>query len=461
MKITKKLISLLAAFAISVPMISFAAPNENALKAFDQKIITKVDSDKALQHIKYLSESIGPRVAGTDEEKEASNYIKSKFESYGYDVQVQNFGINNVVSELTVENFKDVLFRVNTATGSGYTDKDGIKGQVVDCGFGSDVSNFPTEVKGNVALVQRGATTFAEKAKNAEAAGAIAVIMYNNTNGNINPTLGDYKSNIPFLSVSLEDGQKIKDEMTKNSVNVSIKSNLLTDSQNIIATRKPKKVKNPEIVYVTAHYDSVPYAPGANDNASGTSMLLELAKILKSYPIDKEIRFIACGAEEIGLNGSKYYVSQLTKDELDRSCANFNMDMIATSAESCDILYADTIDGNENLVTESMTASGYRLGNEVLSIGKGSSSDHAPFGEAGIPSACFIWGDKDGNLEEYYHTPQDTIEINISTDRLQQVGELVGASLYDVVRKDTPNIERSAIRNSNPVVKKYDLNIDR
>jgi len=55
----------------------------------------------------------------------------------------------------------------------------------------------------------------------------------------------------------------------------------------------------------------------------------------------------------------------------------------------------------------------------------------------------------------------DTIEINISTDRLQQVGELVGASLYDVVRKDTPNIERSAIRNSNPVVKKYDLNIDR
>ncbi|MCC3863892.1 M28 family peptidase [Terrisporobacter petrolearius] len=87
--------------------------------------------------------------------------------------------------------------------------------------------------------------------------------MYNNTNGNINPTLGDYKSN----------------------------------SQNIIATRKPKKVKNPEIVYVTAHYDSVPYAPDPNDNASGTSMLLELAKILKSYPIDKEIRFIACGAE--------------------------------------------------------------------------------------------------------------------------------------------------------------------
>lgn len=461
MKITKKLISLLAAFAMSVPMISFAAPNEKALKAFDQKIITKVDSNKALQHIKYLSETIGPRVAGTDEEKEASNYIKSQFESYGYDVQVQNFGINNVVSQITVENLEDVLFRVNTATGSGYTDETGIKGQLIDCGLGKDMSEFPAEVKGNIAFLQRGAISFADKAKNAEAAGAIAVLMYNNASGNVNPTLGDYKANIPYLSISLEDGEKIKDEMAKNSVTVSIKSNVLTSSQNIIATRTPKNVKNPEIVYVTAHYDSVPYAPGANDNASGTSMLLELAKILKSYPIDKEIRFIACGAEEIGLNGSEYYVSQLTKDELDRSCANFNMDMIATSAESCDILYADTVDGEENLVTESMAASGYRLGNKVLSIGKGSSSDHAPFGEAGIPSACFIWGDKDGELEEYYHTPQDTIEINISTDRLQQVGELVGASIYDVVRKDTPNIERSAVRNSKPVIKKYDLNIEK
>lgn len=458
MKNKSKLLSLIVSFAMAIPMISFAAPSKNALKAFDQKIINKVDADKALEHITYLSETIGPRVAGTEEEKVAAGYIKNQFESYGYDVQVQDFEINNVLSTLTVENLEDRLFKVNTATGSGYTDENGITGELVDCGLGSK-DDFPEEVNGKIALIQRGTFSFAIKAENAENAGAIAVVMYNNASGNVNPTLGDYKANIPYLSISLEDGEKIKAEMEKDKVNVSIKSKHLTSSQNVIATRKPKNIKNPEIVYVTAHYDSVPYAPGANDNASGTSMLLELAKILKSYPIDKEIRFIACGAEETGLEGSEYYVSQLSEDEINRSCANFNMDMIATSYESCNTLYLDTIDGKENLVTQSMVATGYRLDNNVLAIGKGSSSDHAPFGRAGIPSACFIWGDEDGNLEEYYHTPNDTIAMNISKDRLQQVGELVGASLYDVVRKDTPNIERSAIRNSTPVDIKYDLNI--
>lgn len=459
MKNKSKLLSLIVSFAMAIPMISFAEPSKNALKAFDQKIINKVDADKALEHITYLSETIGPRVAGTEEEKVAANYIKNQFKSYGYDVQVQDFEIDNVVSNLTIENLENHLFRVNTATGSGYTDKNGITGELVNCGLGATEANFPEEVNGKIAFIQRGGANFSLKAENAEKAGAIAVVMYNNTSGNVNPTLGDYKANIPYLSISLEDGEKIKAEMKKDKVNVSIKARHLTSSQNIIATRKPKNIKNPEIVYVTAHYDSVPYAPGANDNASGTSMLLELAKILKSYPIDKEIRFIACGAEEIGLDGSTYYVSQLSKDEISRSCANFNMDMIATSYKSCNTLYLDTIDGKENLVTQSMAAAGYRLDNEVLAIGKGSSSDHAPFGEAGIPSACFIWGDEKGNLEEYYHTPNDTIAMNISKDRLQQVGELVGASLYDVVRKDTPNIERSAIRNATPVTKQYYLNI--
>ncbi|WP_145453406.1 M28 family peptidase, partial [Staphylococcus epidermidis] len=72
------------------------------------------------------------------------------------------------------------------------------------------------------------------------------------------------------------------------------------------------------------------FAPGANDNASGTSVALELAGILKSYPIDKELRFVFVAPEEIRLVGSEYYVSQLSQDEINRSIANFNMDMVGT-----------------------------------------------------------------------------------------------------------------------------------
>jgi len=440
-----RILSMILVFMMVFSISSFAAVNTNASTAFDQKVLARIDAGKALGHIRYLSETIGPRVAGTAEEREAANYISKQFEKLGYDVEVQTFEINNVVSELTVDLFTDKLFMVNTATGSGYTDLDGITGKLVNCGLGASPAEFPAEVSGKIAFVQRGSVSFAIKAQNAVNAGAIGVLMYNNSPGNVNPTLGTYASPIPYVSISLADGQEILEAMKTDDVTVTIKAELMTKSQNVIATRKSPKA-NAGIVYITAHYDSVPYAPGANDNASGTAMMIEFARILKSYPADKEIRFIACGAEEIGLDGSYYYVEHLSQDELSKSIANFNMDMIATSYGPCNVLYADTIDGQSNLVTKAAEASGMRLGNNILEVGTGSSSDHRYFGEIGIPAACFIWGDENGNLEPWYHQPEDTIKINISLDRLQRAGEMIGAALYDVIRMDTRNLENSAIR---------------
>src|SRR5699024_6187337 len=60
-------------------------------------------------------------------------------------------------------------------------------------------------------------------------------------------------------------------------------------SQNVIATLTPENVEDPEIIHVTAHYDSVPGSPGANDNGSGTSGLLEMARVLKDLDTNKEI----------------------------------------------------------------------------------------------------------------------------------------------------------------------------
>jgi len=56
-------------------------------------------------------------------------------------------------------------------------------------------------------------------------------------------------------------------------------------------------------------------APGANDDASGTAMVLELARVFKTLPTDTELRFGTFGAEEVGLLGSEHYVSELSEDE--------------------------------------------------------------------------------------------------------------------------------------------------
>ena len=68
---------------------------------------------------------------------------------------------------------------------------------------------------------------------------------------------------------------------------------------------------------LSAHMDSVVGAPGANDNASGVGLMLELARVFKGYNTDKDLKFIAFGSEERGLLGARYYVDQLTQAERD------------------------------------------------------------------------------------------------------------------------------------------------
>ena len=60
---------------------------------------------------------------------------------------------------------------------------------------------------------------------------------------------------------------------------------------------------------------------------------------MKNVPVDKEIRFIAFGAEKIGLVGSKYYVSLLSQDEISRSIVNYNLDMVWTNWEPASQLF--------------------------------------------------------------------------------------------------------------------------
>lgn len=450
---------LVLALMVFSSTVTFAAPNENSSTAFDKKVLARIDAERALKHIENLSEGIGPRIAGTKEERQAAEYVKRELSRYGYDAEIQEFDIKNVIPKLTIDSLNNKELKSNAATGSGNTGENGVTANIINCGLGLDSSNFPEEVKGNIALIQRGAISFSDKAINAVAAGAVGVILYNNVDGILNPTLGTYVSPIPVLAISKADGDLLANEVADKEIQATIKAPLYTKSWNVIAKREPKNKNKAtdKIIYVTAHYDSVPYAPGANDNASGTAMLLEFARILKAYPIDKEVRFIACGAEEIGLLGSRYYVSKLSEDELSRSFANFNMDMIATSYEACNILYADTVTGEPNLVTDYAVAAGARLGNNILSISPGSSSDHAPFGDLGIPAACFIWGDENGKLEPWYHTPDDTINTNLSLDRLQQAGEIVGSALYDALRVQTPNLKNNSTKiNTN---KHYDFGV--
>jgi len=87
----------------------------------------------------------------------------------------------------------------------------GLKGTIVDSGTGNTASEFPSGVKGNISLMQRGSASFATKADNAMKAGAVAAIIYNNVAGDFSGTLGSPTNSsgkpwIPVVSVSDSTG---------------------------------------------------------------------------------------------------------------------------------------------------------------------------------------------------------------------------------------------------------------
>ena len=97
-------------------------------------------------------------------------------------------------------------------------------------------------------------------------------------------------------------------------------------SCNVIATLTG--TVNPELVYVLgSHYDSVARGPGADDNASGTAVTMEAARVLADHPMPATILFVAFTGEESGLLGSREFV-RLAAEEKTRVLGALNNDML-------------------------------------------------------------------------------------------------------------------------------------
>ncbi|CAM3143074.1 S8 family serine peptidase [Paenibacillus taichungensis] len=157
-------------------------------------------------------------------------------------------------------------------------------------GLGKPTDFEGKDFTGKVAFVQRGELAFVEKVANAKAAGAVAIIVYNNIPGPIGVSLGDNFELIPTLSMSKEDGESIKAELDAGqSVEVSfsdfVKGQTAGDEMNPSSSRGPAKVNldiKPDIVApgtsilstVPAYGKDEPEADysQAYDRKSGTSM---------------------------------------------------------------------------------------------------------------------------------------------------------------------------------------------
>jgi Zn-dependent M28 family amino/carboxypeptidase len=164
--------------------------------------------------------------------------------------------------------------------------------------------------------------------------------------------------------------------------------------------------QNPDsFIILCGHYDHLGKMGdaifyGANDNASGIAMLLDLASYFSEHPQKFSVAFIAFGGEELGLLGSLNYVKKplipLTKTRF-----VFNMDLMGDGSKGATIVNGKIYKPYFDQLIDINAKEGYLP--SIRSRGKAANSDHYFFSEAGVPSFfMYLMGDY-----EFYHIPQD------------------------------------------------------
>ncbi|WP_439566283.1 M28 family metallopeptidase, partial [Gloeocapsopsis crepidinum] len=156
------------------------------------------------------------------------------------------------------------------------------------------------------------------------------------------------------------------------------------------------------------------------DNASGTAVMLDVARNMAQTPLARQAWFVAFDGEEDGLHGSRSFVSQAQPSFLKRLDAMLNFDMVGV---------------NDQLLvggTQSLTKLTQATQSDISVFDSQGGSDHAPFARAGVPVLFFYRGQ-----EPNYHTPDDkSIEPRL-LDETSQVGLNV---LKQILNSDTVTV---------------------
>lgn len=212
---------------------------------------------------------------------------------------------------------------------------------------------------------------------------------------------------------------------------------------NLIITKTGTHYPN-KYVIIDGHYDTR-NGPGANDNGTGTAIVMEIARMLKNIDTEYSVRFIHFSAEEVGLVGSNHYVDHVVVPEAHDIQLVFNIDAVGgVNGMTNDIIVCERDESSPNSNNAASAAITDTLSNlmELYStlsteISYAYATDYVPFMEEGY----VITGLYEYNETPYAHTPNDIIE-NMDLDYFKEVAKgSLGASLYFTGAYESTNVE--------------------
>lgn len=238
-------------------------------------------------------------------------------------------------------------------------------------------------------------------------------------NSKLTWSVSSSKLNFPYLIIQDSVLGAIPEKITMN-IEAEFKS--IHHARNVIGFL-PGSKKNAKTIVFSAHYDHLGrmgrevYFPGANDNASGTAMLVYLANYFKRKPVKFNVVFIAFAGEEAGLLGSEFFVSN-PLIQLQDIRFLINLDIMGSGEEGITAVNG-TLFEKELLLLQNINKKQKALP-VIKKRGPAANSDHYFFTEAGVP-AFFIYT---MGFNKNYHDIFDTY-ANLSFEAFEKIGKLL------------------------------------
>jgi len=392
------------------------------------------------EDLNYLaSDELGGRLPGTEQGDRAAKYIQARFEElalsglfngeYLQSVEIPVRGLlpeggnqlstGGVALELRTHYWPHVL-----------SDNRSVEGKMMWLGYGTP-NELKKAKKGVVAVLiatvpekmakKLGkAASLTERIRAARALGAQGIILLQPVNGK--PTLDLLRRmrpvGMPIVTVHDLAAAKTLKKQAKKSANATLQVQVIPETTKAPNVGAWINRGAPETLIVGAHYDHVGWGEwgsrtpelagqvhnGADDNASGTSAVLALAKHFARMPGLEQVNlaFVLFTGEESGLLGSRAMVANMPEG-LGKVKAMVNLDMVGrlNRSDSLRVYGAETaVEFREMLQSIPTEAFYWDARSEIFAR-----SDHASFIRSGIPSVFFFTG-----LHEDYHAPSDDIE---------------------------------------------------
>jgi len=411
------------------------------------KLVPCIQTDELWQHMqafqKIAEDNPSPadghpsRNSGEPGYKASADYVAQKMKDAGYDVTIQTYPFTYYAytAPPTMSEVSPVAHDYGLTTewnpGQSVGTADGAlkpAGGIIipptptpSSSSGCTAADF-SGFAGKVALIQRGTCNFGVKVLNAQAAGAVGVIIFNEGNpgrtdvfsGSLqDATDTPFVPTIPVAFTSFAIGsdllsqyqQAVQNSTPLPVMNIAIEAIVQENAPDYNVIAESKGGDKNHVLVVDAHLDAI-YGAGMLDNASGSATILEIAEQMKNVTPRNKLRFIWFGGEELGLLGSHYYVNNLSKTELSHIGYDLDADVTATPNYTIGVLDPagpDLFGGTSTATFPNRVYKASSISRDMAisyfdSIGKNHElfspvgTDAFSFNEAGIPAGGLLTG---------------------------------------------------------------------